>query len=329
MDKILDALIYRHTFNTQELVETYPPDLYDSNKKIVYDIACPPGSLHQGEIVLSRWRAMTLPETFLTSGKTVLEEYSGYFEYELSNTSNAMEWYLNFADRHLFFAYGSHLFAQDEMQVAEHPTLASLREAMVATDIKPLTVEDKIPTPVLVRGVERRCAIATNPDAEQKRPFGLYGNRFGCATEETIRLATKPLNPPTLSNILAIAAIPSGEGSYTQAQIEYILTTAFTGFSAARVESEPHIVMIHTGFWGCGAFGGNKVLMVLLQLLAAHLAQIDRLIFHTSDRTGSEALATAQEIFRNLTTADSSVKMSDLVAQIHAMDFQWGVSDGN
>lgn len=329
MNELLDALICRRTFNTQKLVETYPPDLYDPNKQIVYEIACPPGSLHQGELVLSRWRAMTLPERFLTSGKTVIEERSGYFEYEPSNNSNAIEWYLNFSDRHLFFAYGSPLLAQDEMQVAEHPALGSLREAMVATDIKPLTVEDKIPTPVLVRGVERRCAIATNPDAEQKRPFGLYGNNFASATEEAIRLATKPLNPPTLSNILAIAAIPYGDGSYTQAQIEYTLTTAFTGFAAARVESEPPIVMIHTGFWGCGAFGGNKVLMTLLQLLAAHLAQIDRLIFHTSDRSGSEALATAQEIFQNLTTADSSILVSDLITQIHAMDFQWGVSDGN
>jgi hypothetical protein len=47
--------------------------------------------------------------------------------------------------------------------------------------------------------------------------------------------------------------------------IEFVLATAFTGFSAARLESArlnpSPVVAIHTGFWGCGAFGGNRVLM--------------------------------------------------------------------
>ncbi len=42
------------------------------------------------------------------------------------------EWWVNFADPHLFVAYGSSLFAQDEIQVAEHPSLGHLREALYA-----------------------------------------------------------------------------------------------------------------------------------------------------------------------------------------------------
>ncbi|MCD8487801.1 MAG: poly(ADP-ribose) glycohydrolase [Desertifilum sp.] len=327
MSELLDNLICRHAFNTQELVETYPPNLYDSNKQVVYDIACPPGSVHRGTLCFSRWRGMKLPEGLPASGETVLKEYSGYFEYEPSPDSQEMEWYLNFADLDLFYAYGSPLFAQDEMQVAEHPALASLREALLANEINLFTAEKGGPTPVLVRGVERRCAIATNPNASQQRPFGLYGNNFARATTEAIALATKPLNPPTVTNILAISAPSCRSGSYTQKQIEHILTTAFTGFTAARLDSEDLNIAIHTGFWGCGAFGGNRVLMALLQLLAAHLAQINRLIFHTSDRSGSEAFATAQNLFYNAIAPNSTV--SELITQIHAMDFQWGVSDGN
>lgn len=113
-----------------------------------------------------------------------------------------------------------------------------------------------------------------------------------------------------------------------------MLTTAFTGFSAARIEShlecEEPIVIIHTGFWGCGAYGGNRVLMALLQLLAARLARINRLVFHTGDSTGSQALATARQILdRDLAIGNSSIQVSDLVIKIDAMKFQWGVSDGN
>jgi hypothetical protein len=39
--------------------------------------------------------------------------------------------WVNFADEHLFVAYASRLFAQDEIQVAEHPSLGHLKEKLV------------------------------------------------------------------------------------------------------------------------------------------------------------------------------------------------------
>jgi Poly (ADP-ribose) glycohydrolase (PARG) len=42
-------------------------------------------------------------------------------------------------------------------------------------------------------------------------------------------------------------------------------------------------VAVHTGYWGCGAFGGNRVLMALLQVLAAGSAGLDQLVFHVGD----------------------------------------------
>lgn len=336
MNEHLENLICRHTFNAQRLVDSYPPKLYDTNKKIVYQRACPPGSTFSGELAFSRWRAMPFPNILsFSDSQTEFHQQPGYFGYEPSNqNSNQLEWYLNFAHSDLFCAYGGSLFAQDEMQVAEHPALGSLREALLDAGIKPLTVEEGEPTPVLICGVERRCEIATNPNAEEGRPFGLYGNNFGRAAAKAIELATKPLNPPTITNIIAMEAPSGGYGSYSQEDIEYILATAFTGFLAARIESysqlkEP-IVIIHTGFWGCGAYGGNRVLMALLQLLAARLAQVNRLVFHIGDATGSQAFATAEQILnQDLAPIGSSVEVSTLVAKIHAMKFEWGVSDGN
>jgi len=89
-------------------------------------------------------------------------------------------------------------------------------------------------------------------------------------------------------------------------------------------------LIIHTGFWGCGAYGGDRVLMALLQILSARLSQVNCLVFHTSDAIESQNLATAQQIVdRDLVPDNSPVKVSALVEKIHAMEFQWRFSDGN
>ena len=43
-----------------------------------------------------------------------------------------MEWYVNFADADLFVAYHIGLFAQDEIQTAEHPACGAIKEWMKA-----------------------------------------------------------------------------------------------------------------------------------------------------------------------------------------------------
>ncbi|NJM46519.1 MAG: hypothetical protein HC860_10305 [Alkalinema sp. RU_4_3] len=274
---------------------------------------------------------MSLPET-VTEYQPELIVRSDYFGYEPVEDQQRIEWYLNFAHSDLFCAYGGSLFAQDEMQVAEHPALASLREALLAQNISALTVEAGNPTPILIRGVERRCAIATDPSSSLGRPYGLYGNNFARAKADVIQQATQVINPPTMTNIIAIEAPVGGYGSYTLDEIRYVLTTAFTGFAAACVESElaqpQSSTVIHTGFWGCGAYGGNRVLMVLLQLLAARLAGVTWLIFHTGAADANQPLSEAQGILQRLLgSVDRS--LDDTLVAIQALDFQWGVGDGN
>jgi hypothetical protein len=216
MHDISSYVLCRRAFDADKLVKDFPPRLQDRNKKIVYRIACPPGCQHAGQLKFSRWRKMPLPQT-LPSGQrqTQLEAREDVFGYEpLPEGSCKVEWYLNFADPHLFCAYGGSLFAQDEMQVAEHPALGSLREALAHSDLKPLTEEDGQPTPVLVQGVERRCAIATDRNLDQGRPVGLYGNNFARANSQAIECATRPIQPPTRTNLIAMAAPSCGQGAY-------------------------------------------------------------------------------------------------------------------
>ncbi|HET7249165.1 MAG TPA: hypothetical protein VFI79_04920 [Gemmatimonadales bacterium] len=310
-------------FDTQRLVTEHPPVWGHPNKVAVYDCLCPRGSRHSGRLRYSRWPTLPLPERIdVKASLEKVQPRPGFYDYTpLATRPDAVEWHVNFADPDLFVAYGSPLFAQDEMQVAEHPALGSLKEALVAAGSVPLTEEGGRPTPILVAGVERRGRIDTT---------GLYGNAFARAPVNAVRRATTRLDPPTISNIIAIAA-PTGEGRYTKDEIEYILATAASGFRAAVIDSSEQLgraapVVVHSGFWGCGAFGGNRQLMLMLQIAAAGAAGLDRLVLHTGD-SGEEAYEDACRTLAKV--GDDSCSPSDLIARVTALGFEWGESDGN
>jgi hypothetical protein len=269
--------------------------------------------------------------------RTTVETRQDVFGYEPVTSGTDVEWYPNFAHNDLFAFYGGSLLAQDELQVAEHPALGSVREALRDSELKPWTVEENRAAPVLVRGVERRCQVATDANADAGRPDGLYGNQFARAKPEIIEKATRPIVPPTVTNLLAMEAPSYGSGAYRAEQISYILRTAFTAFRAAVLQSAESlaeqgtesapVVTIHTGFWGCGAYGGNRILMALLQAIAANLAAVNRLVFHTFDRTGTHALDLAVKALHELNAGSSELTV--LIDKIAAMNFHWGISDGN
>ncbi len=226
--------IDRISFNTQHMFQESPPVIFSENKLAVYRVACPTGAKHGGEIQFSRWRAVPLPyETIISTLKTDFVIREDVFGYEPTTKEGLVEWYLNFSNYELFTDYGGPLFAQDEMQVAEHPALGSLRETLLKRGKSCRTVEDDQPTPVLIRNVERRCSIDTKTCED--RPYGLYGSEFACARPNEIKSAVTPINPPTISNIIAIEAPADGYGAYTAEAVKYILSTAFTGFSVNRL----------------------------------------------------------------------------------------------
>jgi len=240
---------------------------------------------------------------------------------------------VNFADAHLFVAYSSSLLAQDELQVLEHPALGSVREAFRAAGEHPLTVEGGKPTPVLLAGVERRCHLATEPNAEEGRPMGLYGNKFASASAEAIRQATHRLEPQPVSNVIAMEAPPGGTGAYGSTTIRYILTTAYTGYRAAvresqRLKSNVSPVVVHTGFWGCGAYGGNRTLMAALQIIAAGLAKLDYPAFHTGEHSGAAFLHQARALCREELGATQPIRTADIVARLTGLEYEWGQGNG-
>lgn len=139
-----------------------------------------------------------------------------------------------------------------------------------------------------------------------------------------------------VSHLIAIAA-PTGRnrrGPYYRADLDRILLTAYSGFSAARVESgrlwPGSPVEVRTGFWGCGAFGGNRQLMVMLQLLAARLCGLSRLVLHSVDAAGErEAREAVAMLERCLAGGAPGEPLDALLERIADLDLEWGVSDGN
>jgi len=322
-------------FDAAQLMRDFPPHWRHAHKQLVYDIACPVGFVPRGRVIYSRWNAV-LPLPRIDSRAAVEKTHvrEAVYDYQsLDALPDAVDWHVNFADPNLFVAYGSALFAQDEMQVAEHPVLGSVRQALLAQRCEPVTVDASGATPVLITGAERRCRIATDRNAAQGRPAGLYGNAFALGTPEAIRHATVRLDPPTVTNLIAMAALPGNDGHYSAAEIAFTLGTAFSGFRAAVLESArqfgPRPVVVHSGFWGCGAFGGNRVLMSMLQMLAAQAAGVGALVYHTGSPPGTAPWNRARDLLLDARSGIEAPTTAALCEGIAALGFAWGKGDGN
>ncbi|MFX1238648.1 MAG: hypothetical protein ACFE8P_13145, partial [Promethearchaeota archaeon] len=311
-------------------------------KKIVFNIACPLGCVHVGNVIISKWSQIEWPED-LSQNKLLTSHLMDHDIYKYQSRFsdlNAIEWHVNFADRNLFGYYGGGLFAQDEMQVAEHPILGSIRECLCELELEdlkygPYTRDvNSSPTPVLIQGAQRRVEISIEPSKIYGRPNGLYGKEFSNASETTIKKATRVLSPPTITNLIAMEAPKYGKGKYSLKTITEVFNTAYSAFLATKIESysqsgKLNPVIVHTGNWGTGAYGGDKTLMALLQILSSSIAGIDYLVYHCFNTELSEHYKEGLKIFEELTSYKENTTIINLIHEIEKMDFEWGATDGN
>jgi hypothetical protein len=318
------SLLGRVELDAATLWRMYPPRLHHPNKRLVLDLAGGLARTPRGELVVARYGMPDLPPLPEDAPRATHED--GFFSYAPSPDA-AHVWHVNFANQYLFCAYGAAAFAQDEIQVAEHPVLGSVLEALTAErrdGLPPLTREGGRPTPVLIKGAERWCAIDTEP--ELAFPYGIYGRRFATAKAEALRQAVTRIDQAPLTNLIAMEA-PQGAGRYTAGQIADIVVTASAGFTAARAESRGARVIVHTGHWGTGAYGGNPVLMATAQLLAARFAGLDAIVYHSNSDAGREAFELGRRYAGSLSASGAS--LTNVVGAIEELGLSWGTSDGN
>ena len=127
-----------------------------------------------------------------------------------------------------------------------------------------------------------------------------------------------------------MAAPAGGRGPYERAELEDVLATAYTGFAVAgreslRLAGPEARAVVHTGFWGCGAFGGDRTVMTVLQALAADLAGVD-LAFHAGSGRGP---ADAGEALRAHAALRAGAPEVDAILDgLLRRGPRWGVSNG-
>jgi len=315
------------SFDAKTLYKDYPIKWDNPNKQIVFD-RCFDSDKIKGKIDFKVWNKTELP-TKLSFKEIDFQILNGIFDYkDNSKLQNEIHWYLNFADPDLFISYNTDLMAQDEIQVLEHPILGSIREYLLDHDFFPETVDMAgNPTPVTITNVQRFCHVNT---IEEEVGFRVYGNEFSKLQKEQVIKAVKKIDPPTVSHILAMAAPLPKKGFYSESDINYILTTAYTGFFAVKIESAQICpgkrVYVNTGFWGCGAFGGNKFLMTLLQILVAELAGVN-LLFYTFSEKDMEIAKKSYEYYKQLKNGCSFLNI--MISQLVKEKFEWNIPDGN
>ena len=164
----------------KDLAVAHAPQWSCRNKSAVAALATPPDARHEGHLLASRWAGGELPAYISTCE---VDRREGFFTYAPPLADDhTVHWHMNFADPYLFGHGEGPLMAQDELQITEHPCLASLGRAIESGDhdqegLKRFTCEGGQATPVLVQGAPRRCVVDTTH---------LYGDNFARASQESV-----------------------------------------------------------------------------------------------------------------------------------------------
>jgi hypothetical protein len=104
--------------------------------------------------------------------------------------------------------------------------------------------------------------------------------------------------------------------------------TAYTGYRALVLcqSTSGTDAVLHTGHWGCGAFGGNKGLMAAIQILAAGTAGVKRIHFWYGS---TEMDKTAVKHGMDVAAALSSKLLRDVIDLLVAAEYSWGGANEN
>ena len=323
------------SFTVGELLEENPPAYRDDFKREIYSEAVEFFASRQASLAIgfSRNTCRELSEIAIRPEAAKMPEIvtvPHYFRYDDPPCGEEIPWYLNFADPCLFIAYDSCLFAQDEIQTLEHPMLAAVMLRLYGLgepELRPLTVENRQPTPWIFENVPRWIEVNTLPVDENGETQSIYGNAFCIADHALLRRAiTVKGDPAGCSNIIAMAAPSPGYGVYQPHQIRQLLGTVLAGFSPAveaAAERERKSV-IHTGRWGAGAFGGSEELALCVQIIGGMLTGVSKLCFHA---VSEEFLENARETAETVVAASADAE--EIEERLLDIGYEWGESDGN
>ncbi|ORX88894.1 hypothetical protein K493DRAFT_341000 [Basidiobolus meristosporus CBS 931.73] len=371
--KAEDHLIISEYIAANELYTIYPPKFTNKTKLAVFNQFS--SKTHQpGDwiVEISRWsppKALPSRAFYQDAGyslKIRLDE-----DYLTSPTDpKGCTWRVNFSNGQLLGNYGELEPSTGELQVLEYPLLGSVRELLLQRSKKlpnlaPQTFAagstDEMPcesTPILIQDIPQMCEFSIPEEPGSPHQPDQHKHLASLSTSKILKMF-KPCTSTNRSNFISMASPPEGHNAYDIETIRTALTTAYCSFAAARYQSyqkcgytpdyddfpeedanpsnRPYII-IHTGAWGAGRRGGNRVLMHLIQMLAARLAGVDRIVFHSCQKENTEAFLEAERLYdtvwsRFVSTPSENVESSDESSDsivdiiVSLKEFLWQNSD--
>jgi hypothetical protein len=253
-----EIIMFRYIhIKTQEkwLAENYPPRFSCKNKAKLY-AAFAKELKSEDTIQLSKWLARKNDRTRPPSAADMaIYQTKEPFSY-LMPDERQVDWYVNFSGPVFAGTYGGDYNGVDEQQCLQFPSLCSLNEYIkqnMSSYSLRLNDKDGIGTPILVQNLIKHPQLA---------------------------------NPPTKRAHFICMEAPSVGNKYNEEILRKAYLTALGGFRAAVLSDGT--AAIHTGHWGCGAYGGDRSVMMLLQLRAANDAGVGKIVYHTMDDDGQE-----------------------------------------
>lgn len=308
----------------QELIKGYLPEYRLECKQKAFERALKVHGSDDGDIeVIHVMCDKSISDEILT-----LKDFKPNMDREFYDYRKARggedTWFVNFADPNLFCAAEGSLFAQDEIQTLEMPLLAAFRRYINMNHIggfAPYTLFNGNPTPYLFKNVPYWIKVDAKPLLRNGTRGNIYGCNLDTASEQEIEAGIRTVDGEFRVNVLAIAAPGYGSGRYNKDDISLVLRTLLCAFSAVEAQSTGRVV-IHSGNWGCGAFGGNPEFMYLAQMYAASVCGIDELVLH-------DFKPEVEDSIQELNRMEDGMKLSDVVESLYSKGYEWKQSDGN
>ena len=249
----------------------FKPQFTNTNKYYAYRLLTQREPLLETAITLEK---VYMPQegTFLDHEDPLIQIKEGAFSYP----GGIHDWTANFGDERIFFGSVTGLLAQDELQALEHPALSHVYTAI--QNHPTFGRLDLDGSALLVEGARRY--------GELKHVEELYGNAFAKAPLPTITV--HGYEEPKENNLFVFVAprIPSYKAGqpYRYEDLRALFDNAYTAFSA--IVKRDADAVIHTGNWGCGAFGNDPKTVALIQFAAAKMAGVRNICYYPLEKKG-------------------------------------------
>lgn len=294
----------------------HPQDFYapfrNLNKAYAHHLLTENRPLLEDQITLEKRQISQLPDTLLNQQqkpKVTLKE--GPFAY----LAGQHHWTANFGDRKVFFGSITGLLAQDELQALEHPAISHV---FVAIENDPIFGKlDLNGSALLVEGAKRYGKLN---DLEH-----LYGNQFAEAPLPDVGRAIERFPDPQESKLFVFVAphiAPQREGMpYQYTDLRALFSNAFAAFSS--IAAKDANAVIHTGNWGCGAFGNDPKTVALIQLAAARFAGIRDM--HYYPLGSAPALRAAEDLLQKIEREHPRFTAEEFLRHLTAFAAEYGL----